>query len=143
MRIITISLIAGVAAGALLGSGCCAFRSRTQVITVTTNPADADLQINGIHYRSPAQVPVQRDIPVVLQCSREGFEPQQRIIQTHLNGTAFLDGVGFFFFLWPGIGLLTPGSHSLDQTTVSIDLSQPYVPSTNKPVILQTPKGTK
>jgi hypothetical protein len=132
MKTITSILLAAVIAAS--NFGCCAFAPRTQTIGVTTNPADAELTINGIHYHSPAQVPVPRDMPVVMMCSKDGFETQQRVINTHLNGLAFLDTVGLIFFLVPGVGLLTPGSHSLDETAISIDLYHPYVPPVIKPV---------
>ena len=109
--------------------GCCAFRSSTQVLTVTANPKEAVVIINGIKYHPPVQVPVKRNQPAIIQCECDGFEPQMRIIDTHWNGTAVLDTLGFIFVFFPaGIGLLTPGAHSLDYTTVQMDLYHPYVP---------------
>jgi hypothetical protein len=124
-------------AGLITVTGCSAFRSSTQVMTLTTNPQDAMLTINGIKYHPPVQVPVKRDQPAIIQCEAAGFEPQLRVIGTHLNGTGALDVVGFLFFLFPGVGLLTPGAHSLDETTVNMDLSHPYVAPTSAPVTSQ------
>jgi hypothetical protein len=131
--IITIGLIAV--------TGCSAFRSSTQIMTVTTNPQNAMLTINGIKYHPPAQVPVRRDLPVYIQCESEGFEPQQRIIENHLNGTGFLDVVGFVLVLFPGIGLCAPGAHSLDETTVNMDLYHPYVAPKPAPVASDQQRG--
>jgi hypothetical protein len=131
--IITIGLIAV--------TGCSAFRSSTQIMTVTTNPQNAMLTINGIKYHPPVQVPVKRDQPAIIQCEAAGFEPQLRVIETHLNGTGALDVVGFLFFLFPGVGLLTPGAHSLDETTVNMDLSHPYVAPNRAPVASDQQRG--
>jgi hypothetical protein len=95
------------------------------------------LTINGIKYHPPVQVPVKRDQPAIIQCEAAGFEPQLRVIETHLNGTGALDVAGFLLFLFPGVGLLTPGAHSLDETTVNIDLYHPYVAPNPPPVASQ------
>ena len=115
--------------------GCSAFRPPTQILTVTALPTNAVVTINGVRYHPPVQIPVKRDQPAIIQCEAEGCESQLRIVDSHLNGTAFLDTVGFLFFLFPGIGLVTPGSHSLEYTTVQMDLYHPYVPpAPTKPI---------
>lgn len=114
----------------LLATGCSVFRSATQTLTVTTVPTNAVLVINGVKYQPPVKIPVRRDRPVIIQCEAPGLEPQLRTIDTHLNGTAFLDFMGLLFFLVPGIGLATPGSHSLEYTAVHLDLFHPYVVET-------------
>jgi hypothetical protein len=123
--IITILTIAAIT---MANIGCSAFRPPKEVLTITANPKDAIVFVNGIKYHPPIQVPVKRDQAVFVQCEYAGLDPQTRIIESHLNGTAFLDAVGFILFLVPGFGLLTPGSHSLDYTTVNMDLYHPYVP---------------
>ena len=62
----------------IISTGCSAFRSPTQVLTVTTMPPDAVLTINGIKYHPPAQIPIRRDQPAVIQCEAEGFGRSHR-----------------------------------------------------------------
>ena len=115
--------------------GCSAFRPPTQILTVTTVPTNAVLTINGIKYNPPVKMPVKRDKPVIIECEATGFTPQVRTVDSNLNFTAFLDTVGFLFVLFPGLGLASPGSHSLDYTTVQMDLTHPYVAPTPTPPI--------
>lgn len=78
--------------------------------------------VNGQRYTPPAQVKVRRDRDVSIQCYKDGYTPYMRTIGNHMNGTGTLDVVGTVLFLVPGIGLLTPGAYSLDETEIGISL---------------------
>jgi hypothetical protein len=105
-------------------TGCSAFRGHMQTMNINCNPSDSILMVNGQRYTSPAQVSVKRNRDVSLQCNKEGYAPYQRTIGHHFNETGILDAIGTWLFLVPGIGLLTPGAWSLDETDVTISLYQ-------------------
>ena len=53
---------------------------------------------------------------------KKGYVPYQRTIRSQLNATGILDVVGLALFVLPGVGLLTPGAYSLDETDIIIYL---------------------
>jgi hypothetical protein len=114
MKIITILMIA-------LVTGCSAFRPHSQTVNVNCTP-NGKLMVNGSFYKSPSQIEVPRNRDLTVQCHKKGYYPAQRTIGNHLNMTGALDGAGTLILLWPGIGLLTPGAWSLDQTDVQVQL---------------------
>ncbi|MCK5852342.1 hypothetical protein KAH27_04855 [bacterium] len=99
-------------------SGCSAFRSSKQTITIACHPAGAQATVNGDLYNIPAKVSVRRDESVSIQCFKKGYQPYNRVIGTHMNTTGILDVVGTFIFIVPCVGLFTPGAHSLDDRNV-------------------------
>ncbi|MCK4563155.1 MAG: hypothetical protein KAU94_00615 [Verrucomicrobia bacterium] len=105
-------------------SGCCAFRPHSQMVNITCMPEDAILTVNGQRYTSPVQIDVKRNRNLSIQAYKEGYMPSQRTVGHHFNATGALDAVGTFLFLFPGIGLFTPGAFSLDETDVAITLYQ-------------------
>lgn len=107
-----------------ISTGCSAFRSSTEMISVSCNPSDSVLTINGQRYTSPAQVAVKRNRNVSINCYKDGFVPYQKTVGSHFNVTGGLDAVGTALFLLPAIGLFTPGAWSLDETDVAINLIQ-------------------
>lgn len=107
---------------ALCVPGCSAFRASTQTVNVSCVPQDAIVTVNGGRVTAPAQVVARRDRDLSVQAHKQGYAPYQRTVGHHLNGTGALDAVGTLLVLVPGIGLLTPGAWSLDETDVSVTL---------------------
>ncbi|NLF38810.1 hypothetical protein GX586_05155 [bacterium] len=105
-----------------LSSGCSAFRSWEQTVSVNCTQSDAVLTLNGQRYTPPAQVSVRRNRDVSVQAYKPGFVPYQQTIGHHLNTTGVLDIIGACIFLLPGIGLFFPGAWSLDETNVTATL---------------------
>ena len=112
---------------ALLSTGCSIFRNSTQAVRITVNPPDAVLKINGGVVTNFASVQIPRNVRSFVECSKDGMPSQQQMIESYLNGTGFLDGIGLVLFLVPGIGLAAPGSHSIYPTEIHFDLTKPYV----------------
>jgi hypothetical protein len=106
-----------------LGSGCSAFLPAKQTVNVTCVPADAVIKINGQKQTSPASIGVARDREVTVQCYKDGYATYQRVIEPHFNTTGKLDAVGTVLFLIPGVGLLSPGAYSLEETDLMVTLS--------------------
>jgi hypothetical protein len=105
-----------------LTSACSAFLPKTQTTDVTCSPEGAVVVVNGQRYKSPAQFEAKRNRDLSIQCRKEGYETAQRTVGHHFNATGVLDVVGTVLYLLPGIGLLTPGAYSLDETNVNIEL---------------------
>lgn len=127
----------------LAATGCSAFRPMHQTVNIVVFPEDATLMVNGKKYQPPAQISVMRDQQVAIQCFKEGYAPYNHTISTHLNGSAALDIVGTIFFIFPIIGLIAPGAHSLDQTDVNITLyERGHEPPATVPTEADKPKTT-
>jgi len=103
-------------------SGCSAFAPKTQTVSATCSEPDAALQVNGQMYKGSAQTDVARNKTVSIMCTKPGYFPAQKTIDHSLSGTGVADVIGTALFLVPGIGLLTPGAWSLDETAVNIPM---------------------
>ena len=106
----------------IFASGCSAFKPSTQMVNISCEPEDSKLIVNGERYGNQAQVKVKRNRDMTIQCQKSGYDLSQRTIGHHFNGTGALDAVGTFFFIFPVIGIFTPGAWSLDQTNIQITL---------------------
>lgn len=109
----------------LLQSGCSAFRSGTQRITVAASEQDAKIYVNGAYVgEGTAMTRVPRDESVSIMAKKDGYLPETRQIGTKMSFTGILDIIGGCIILVPFFGLLFPGSHELDQVNISIALEK-------------------
>ncbi|MFH0954341.1 MAG: PEGA domain-containing protein [Verrucomicrobiota bacterium] len=107
----------------IAAAGCSALRGTTQVITIKTSVSDADIYVNGNQVgKSPVSTEVARNRDTSIIARKQGYEPAARTIGNHFNETGALDAVGFILCLFPGIGLLTPGAWSVDDTDIMIQM---------------------
>lgn len=106
----------------VLISGCSTFMPSTQTISVACSESQATLQVNGEHYKGNAQMKVSRNANVSIMCTKPGYLTAQKSINKKLSGTGIADIVGTFFFLFPGIGLFTPGAWTLEETNVNLSM---------------------
>lgn len=113
----------------LVLTGCSAFVSKTQTVSVACSEPDATLQVNGQHFKGTAQTDVPRNKNVAIMCTKPGYFPAQKSIDYSLSGTGMADLVGVFIFLLPGLGLFSDGAWSLDETNVNVSM----VPSEKQP----------
>jgi PEGA domain len=110
--------------------GCSAFKASTEVVSVTADPPDAEVYINGnLAGHGSASQPVKRSENVQIMVRKGGFETEQRSIGTHMSTTGVLDIIGGVLFLVPFIGLATDGSRDLDQTNIAVTLRPTLAPS--------------
>lgn len=117
-RVISIILVVSLS---LLQSGCSAFRSGTQRITVSTSEPDAKIYINGAYVgEGTVMTRVPRDESVSVMAKKDGYSPCSRHIGTKMSSTGILDIVGGCIIILPLFGLLFPGCHELDQNNVCI-----------------------
>ena len=114
----------GFAVVCLLGSGgCSAFRASSENVTINTSVPDADVYVNNqLVGRSPVITPVRRNCDAMIVARKAGYVPAAHTIGNHFNLTGVLDTVGCLCYLVPGIGLLTSGAWSLDETNVMLQM---------------------
>jgi hypothetical protein len=102
-------------------TGCSAFRSSTQTITVTTDQPDTEIYVNGtMAGKGTANMAVKRNQNVSILAKKDGYIPVNRTIGKSLNTTGILDIVGGILILLPIFGLLAPGAYSLDEENITI-----------------------
>jgi hypothetical protein len=102
-------------------TGCSAFRSSTETVTVTTDQSDTQIYINGsLVGKGTAQANVKRNRNVAIMAKKAGYITAQRTIGRGLNTTGILDIIGGVIILLPLFGLLAAGAYSLDETNISI-----------------------
>ena len=117
-----------LASSIILSTGCSAFRPHSQTVTIDcAGHSDAVLMVNGDLHAPPAQVELPRNRDFSATCTKEGYHSGHRTVGNHFNGTGALDAVGTLLVLLPGIGLLTPGAWSLDQTKVNIPMIEKQI----------------
>lgn len=114
---ISMSVVLGV-----ISTGCSAFVSPVETMSIHCKPGDAVLLVNGQRYTSPAVVTVKRNREVSITADKDGYFPYQQTVGYHFNATGALDAVGTALFLVPAIGLFTPGAWSLDETDLTITM---------------------
>ena len=115
-------VLCSLLAFSLLISGCSSIRSTEQWVTVTTDQRDAEIYVNGMmqgHGRVTVAVPRDENALVVV---RRGNLRVQHAIDSELNWTGYLDIFGGVLWLVPFLGLLAPGSKSLQETDVQVSL---------------------
>ena len=106
---------------AIVSSGCSAFRSSTQIVSVTTDQPDAQIYINGnLAGQGNANAAVKRNENIQIMAKKSGYVTIQRTIGHSLNTTGVLDIIGGVLILVPLFGLLAAGSHSVDENNLSI-----------------------
>ena len=115
-------IVAATLSVSIMLTGCSAFVPNTQTVSASCSEQDAILQVNGQQYIGSAQAEVRRNKNVAIMCTKPGYFPAQRSIEKSISGTGIADIVGTFVFLFPGIGLFTPGAYNLDETNVQIPM---------------------
>ncbi|RLD12035.1 MAG: hypothetical protein DRI44_02125 [Chlamydiae bacterium] len=106
----------------LATSGCSVFRPWNETINVSSYPEDANITVNGLRYKTPAQISLRRNESIAIQCYKKGYLPYNKVIKSELNATGILDVAGTFLFIFPCIGLLTPGAFSFEETNINMSL---------------------
>ncbi len=96
-------------------SGCSFLGPRKQSITVTGQPADAMVVVNGQQMTAPVTMEVLRNKSVNIVVSKKGYGTFTSNTGYTLSPLGVLDVAGGFFFLFPLVGLLSPGAFELEQ----------------------------
>lgn len=109
---------------ALSPTGCSAFRSGHQTLTVTVSEPGAEILVNGRSVGTGGtaveEVPCDQNVSILVR--KEGFRPTTRSIGTAVSRVGMLDLIGGWLILLPFIGLAFPGAWQLQEANVSIVL---------------------
>ena len=98
-----------------------------------TNQPDAEIFINGDRVgRGMVTMKVKRNRDVQIMATKPNYQTAYYNIDSNLNITGVLDIIGTLAFLLPIIGIFFPGSKSLDQTNVALNLDPITVASTQQ-----------
>ncbi|MBS1369389.1 MAG: hypothetical protein HPZ91_05465 [Lentisphaeria bacterium] len=118
--------VAAIAAAGmtLFVSGCSFFGSKTQQITVMTEPGDAEVIINSKPCRSPASAEVPTDKPLAVVVRKDGYQTESRTMRPVLSKLGMLDLVGTILILVPGVGLFSAGAQELPQSDLYFALEK-------------------
>jgi hypothetical protein len=114
------SLCALVSPALILSTGCSAFQSSHQRVTIVPSPADARVYVNG-EERGTGTVSVMlpRDESHSVMAKR-GNRTGTATVHKKISGTGIADIVGTVIFIVPVIGVFTPGFWTLDPKTVTV-----------------------
>ena len=108
---------------AILVCGCSALKTNKYTdVSVKCNPENSIASVNGIHKESPAVFSVVTNKDIDVSCQKPGFITSTTKVRTHITTTGVLDAIGGFFFLFPALGLISPGAWDLDQKDLEISL---------------------
>ena len=102
--------------------GCSTFVPHTQKVSITVYEPDAELFVNGKRMESPAQFRAHRRTPLEIKVHKPGYQMVTKKVKTTVSATGIADIAGFFIFLFPGIGVLTPGAWQLEEREIYIPM---------------------
>ena len=106
-------------------AGCSCFAGSRQKVSVMTNVENAKIYANGeLVGKGNATFKAKRNRDLQLVAKADGYDTAHRNIDTELSATGILDIIGIFLFLLPGIGLFFPGSKTLEQQNVYLELKE-------------------
>ena len=115
-----------------LASGCSAFQSRTQRVTIIPSDPGAQVYLNNDPVGSGrTTLELDRNKTYAIS-ARNGSHMGTASIGRRVSGTGVLDIVGGCFFLVPFVGCFTPGFWELDKTTVAVPVSPATVAATDQ-----------
>jgi hypothetical protein len=112
-------------------SSCSFFVSSVQPVAITTSDPSAQIFMDGAPVGvGTATEDLKRDRGHAVMAKTSDNRAGTAVIESHFSRTGILDIVGGCIFLVPFLGLLAPGSRSLDTDQVAIAIppapSQPY-----------------
>lgn len=126
MRLISCCLVVSMA---FLQSGCSFFRSSKQNLHVATIQGGAQIFLNGEYAgEDPVDARVRGDEDMSIIAKKEGFKTATYQIGTRLSTTGILDIIGGCFILIPFLGLLAPGAHQLNMSSLTLQLDPEVKP---------------
>ena len=105
-------------------SGCSAFHDKNQTLEIATTVSDASITVNDKFVgNGSVRIDVPRDKSVTVEAHKPGYETTTRFIQTVPSLTGKLDTAGTYF-LFPAIGLFTPGASELETTKIFLNMKK-------------------
>lgn len=103
----------------LLLSGCSAFQPKQQQLTINSHKRQ-QVQINNKFYTIPTTLYVDRDKTLTITKKQNNNITYIKVISPITSIYGKLDTLGIYF-LYPGIGLFTPGYYELETNNITIE----------------------
>lgn len=104
-------------------SGCSLLAPSRTKLTVTAQPSDADIFINGqFAGKGAGTIDVARNQPADILVKKQGYMPTSKTVNNKISTTGVLDIIGGFIFLLPFLGFLGAGSQDLDTHNINVIL---------------------
>ena len=108
---------------AMLFSGCSTLKSNHFAdVKVSCDPENSIASVNGESKASPATFKAVTNKDIDVSCQKPGYITSSRKVRTHITTSGVFDAIGGFLFLFPAVGLLSPGAWELDETTFEMTL---------------------
>jgi hypothetical protein len=106
-------------------SACSFFGPHMQTITVSSDPAGAEVLLNGTRVgETPLRTQVPRRDELLVEVRKPGYETAYRSASRTLSTFGILDVIGGAVILIPFIGLLSPAAWEQDPETFGITLDR-------------------
>lgn len=118
----------------VFASGCSLLVPSQQRLTITASEKDAQIYLDQKPIGSgTVTMKVYRNRVYHVLAEKPGFHPAEKTVRYKISATGWLDGIGFYFCLVPGIGMFAPGAQELEQSDVHLVLDPLGSRSTNAP----------
>jgi len=115
-----LSMVAAISLSLLVAPGCSLFAPHSQTLQVTASDPDAEIIINGSYQgRGAVAVRVPRNQSQAVM-ARVGDRVGTASVQPVISTTGVLDVVGTFFFLFPILGVISPGFFKLERDSITV-----------------------
>lgn len=103
---------------------CSLFGPRMQTITISSDPEDADVIINGTHVgRTPLRYQVRRNDDLLVEIKKSGYETEYRTSHRTVSTLGTLDIIGGWLVLIPWVGLFSPAAWEHEPAAFGVILS--------------------
>jgi len=105
-------------------SACSFLAGSRQKVTVMTNVPTAEIYANGekVGNGTSVKFKTKRNENLEIMAKADGYRPAYKSVDTKLSAVGLLDLAGFFVLIIPIFGLLAPGSKTLTDTNISVEL---------------------
>lgn len=103
---------------------CSFFGPRMQTITISSEPEDADVIINGRPVgRTPLRQEVPRNEDLLIEIKKSGYQTEYRSSHRTVSTLGTLDIIGGWVILIPFVGLISPAAWEHDPGVFGFILS--------------------
>ena len=104
-------------------ASCSFFVSGQQIISVSSDPDNAKVVINGnFAGATPLQYSIDRKQESMISISKEGYRAANRSTSRKLSTTGILDIIGGCFLLLPFLGLISSGAWEQEPSNIGVSL---------------------
>lgn len=115
-------------------SGCSILAPWSQQVTISSDPAGADVVVNGEFVgATPVQISVPRRSRNAILVSKKGYRSSRRKTSVEMSTLGIVDTIGGIIWLVPFIGLAFPGAWQQAEENIAVVLRPEEKPPTDTP----------